>query len=378
LLSKWGAPKATKQGGETYYTGAEWAYYISAAPEDQRSFAFGTAKDVQVVAAAAGAPPAVFREIERLRRTTDDQRHFTLLFYPPFLFNDDGEPLFSGDREKARSPLAWLLGDQLQGACLSAHLGDDLYGELRLRGTLDKPPADLASEMRERLAQIPIALEDYFVALNPPTYWRKLANRYPLMLRQLAGHARSGLESDTALVNFVLPKIAAHNLVLGGELLLATAPGPGVVTSSTASSKQPAAKTIADALQLKTSYSFDNQSLEFAMRDLAEDVKSSLAGAPFEFAIKIIGDDLKLEGITRNQSVRDFKQENQTVADILTALVRKANPVTTVKDPSETDQKLVWLIGPDPDKPAQQCVVITTRTAATNKKLSLPAVFIKK
>ena len=104
----------------------------------------------------------------------------------------------------------------------------------------------------------------------------------------------------------------------------------------------------------------------------------NLKGAPFEFAIKLLGDDLKLDGITRNQSVRDFKQENQTVADILTALVRKANPVTTVKDPSETDQKLIWVIGPDPDSPGKQVVLITTRNAATVKKYTLPPPFVTK
>src|SRR5262249_53755832 len=137
-------------------------------------------------------------------------------------------------------------------------------------------------------------------------------------------------------------------------------------------------KTINDALQIKTSYSFAQTSLEFAIAELQDDVKSNLKGAPFEFAIKIIGDDLKLDGITRNQSIRDFKQESQTVADILTALVRKANPVTTVKDPSETDQKLVWLVGPDPDNPSKQIVLIPTRNAAATKKYTLPPQFVAK
>jgi eukaryotic-like serine/threonine-protein kinase len=131
-------------------------------------------------------------------------------------------------------------------------------------------------------------------------------------------------------------------------------------------------------MQTKTSFSFDQQSLEFAMRDLADDVKANLRGAPFDFSIKIIGDDLKLDGITRNQSIRDFKQENQTVADILTALVLKANPVTTVKDPSEKDQKLVWAIGPDPDNPSKEAVLITTRTAAAAKKYMLGPPFVPK
>jgi hypothetical protein len=174
---------------------------------------------------------------------------------------------------------------------------------------------------------------------------------------------------------------AAHNLVLGGELLMSTAPGPAASLASNNGSAAPASsgpKTLAEALQIKTSYNFDNQSLEFAMRDLADDVQGNLKNAPFEFVIKIIGDDLKLDGITRNQSIRDFKQENQTVADILTALVRKANPVTTVKDPSEKDQKLVWCVGPDPDSPGKQVVLITTRNAANAKKYTLPPNFVEK
>ena len=114
------------------------------------------------------------------------------------------------------------------------------------------------------------------------------------------------------------------------------------------------------------------------MRDLADDVKGLLKNPPFEFAIKIIGNDLEKDGITRNQSIRDFDQDNQTVADILTALVRKANPVTTVKDPSEKDQKLVWLIGPDPENATKQVVLVTTRNAAAAKKYSLPAHFVEK
>jgi hypothetical protein len=377
LLKQWGNPTETKEKGESYFTRENWAYYIPHSPEDERTFAMGEVRDIKDVAAASGAPPAVFREIERLRRTTDNDRDFTLLFYPQFLFNDDGEPLFAGERAKVRQPLEWFLGEHLQAASLSGNFGDEFYFEMRMLGSLDKEPYQLAQDLRERMDKIPMALEDYFLTLNPPSYWKKLAFRYPGMIRELHAQMRTGVENDQAILNSVLPQTAAHNLVLGGELLVATTPGQAA-TAAVAAPAAAGPKTVAEALQIKTSYSFDNQSLEFAMRDLAEDVKGNLKGAPFEFAIKIIGDDLKLEGITRNQSIRDFKQENQTVADILTALVRKANPVTTVKDPSETDQKLVWLIGPDPDSPGKQIVLITTRTAAGTKKYTLPEQFVGK
>lgn len=374
LLAKWGNPAATQEKSQTYYAGAKGAYFISAAPEDQRTFTFGEARDVKDVAADGGAAPAMFREMERLRRTTDSQRHFTLLLYPQFLFNDDGEPLFAGERAKIRKPLAWLLGENLQAAAVSGHFGGEFYFELRMLSSLDKRPLQLAEELKGRLNQMPAALEDYFVQLNPPAYWKKLAFRYPGMIRDLHGQMRVGVESEQALVNAVLPTPAAHNLVLGGELLVATAPGAAVAVGA---NPPPAAgpKTIADALQLKTSYSFDSQSLEFAMRDLAADVQTNLKAA--EFGIKIIGPDLQNDGITRNQSIRDFKQEGQTVADILTALVLKANPIPG-KSATDKEQKLIWVVGPDPDNPAKQLVLITTRAAAANKKYTLPAHFVLK
>jgi eukaryotic-like serine/threonine-protein kinase len=277
-----------------------------------------------------------------------------------------------------REPLAWLLGDNLQAASVSANFGDEFYLEVRMLASLDREPYQLAEELRQRLDKVPEGLEDYFDSLNPPPYWKRLARRYPGMVRELLAQTRIGVENEQAIANSVLPPTAAHNLVLGGELVVATTPGAAVAGGRTAVATSAGPKTIADALQWKTSYSFDNQSLEFAMRDLADDVKGNLKNAPFEFSIKIIGGDLEKDGITRNQSVRDFKQESQTVADILTALVRKANPVTTVKDPSEKDQKLVWVIGPDPDDPTKQAVLITTRTAAATKKYTLPEVFVAK
>ncbi len=370
LLSQWGNPAPAQEKGQTYYTGASWAYYIPA--EGERTFAMAEPRDIKDVAAAAGAPPRVFRDIERLRQATDSARHFTLLFYPQFLFNDDGEPLFAAERAKVRGPLEWLLGDNLQAAAVSGHLGESFYFELRMLSSLDKRPLQLAEELKGRLNEIPPALEDYFVSLSPPPYWKKLAFRYPSMIRELHGEMRAGVEHEQAIVNSVLPAAAAHNLVLGGELLVATAPGQPADVSTARPPAGP--KTIAEALQLKTSYTFDNQSLEFAMRDLAADVQGNAQG--LDFTIKIVGPDLQNDGITRNQSIRDFKQENQTVADILTALVLKANPIPG-KSAADKEQKLIWVVGPDPDT-GQPAVLITTRAAAAAKQYKLPEPFVMK
>jgi hypothetical protein len=374
LLARWGQPMLDPEGG--YYRRAEWAYFPLAGEGEQGIFAMGQPEDVKEVAAASGRPPPVFREIERLRRFTDAQRQFTLLFYPQFFFNDDGEPLFTGPRAKARPLLAWLLGEHLQAGCLSGHVDARLYLELRMLPSLDQDAYTLAQALRDRLDQVPTALEDYLARLDPPAYWRKLAFRFPLMVRELRSYLRIGVENEQAVVNSVLPPFAAHNLVLGGELLLHSGPAAAVAVAPPPSPTGP--QTLEEALQLRTTFSFSAQSLEFAMRDLAEDVKGNLKGSPVSFAIKILGKDLEKEGITRNQTVRDFMQENQTVADILTALVRKANPITTVQDPSEPDQKLIWVIGPDPDQPDTKLVLITTRAAAAERNYVLPPPFVPK
>jgi eukaryotic-like serine/threonine-protein kinase len=374
LLSRWGNPAPVEADSGTFYSGPTWAYYLPP-DDDGRTFAMGEPRDMQEVAAEAGAAARMFPGIERLRRATDSHRHFTVLLFPQFLFNDDGEPLFSGPRAKLREPLSWLLGDHLQAASASAHFGETFYFEVRMLGTLDNDPHKLASALRDRLNELPRSLEDHFVTLTPPPYWRKLAFRYPGMVSELHRQTRVGVEDAQAVVNTVLPEAAAHNLVLGGELLVSSAPGQATTVATAPPPAGP--QTIEEALQLKTSYSFDSQSLEFAMRDLAADVKDMTKGAPFDFQIKIIGSDLEKDGITRNQSISNFKQDNQPVADILTALVMKANPITTVREPSEADQKLLWTVAADPDNASQQVVLITTRAAAAAKGYELPPQFNK-
>lgn len=369
LLARWGNPAAQKEGTATFYAGPAWAYYISTSPEAERTFVMADPQDVKEVAKVGGNPPTILRDVARLRRSIDADRHVTVLAHPQFFFNDDGEPLFAGQRAKVRQPLSWLLGDGLQAALVSLHLGDEFYVEMRMIGSLDKPPHELASEFRERLDDVPRSLEDYFVTLTPPPYWKKIAFRYPGMIGMLHQNLRIGVENEQAVVNSVLPAAAAHNLLLGGELLVATAPGIAVAT---AEPPKALPKTIAEALQLKTTFSFDSQSLEFAMRDLAIDVNDQLKGGDLQFGIKIIGPDLEKDGVTRNISITNFKQENATIADVLTALVMKTSTATKPTDPI---QKLIWVIADDPEAPGKQTILLTTRAAAAAKGYQVPEVF---
>ena len=95
---------------------------------------------------------------------------------------------------------------------------------------------------------------------------------------------------------------------------------------------------------------------------------------PFKLNISILGKDLETGGITRNQQVRDFVQQDKTLAEILTAMMMKANPITTVTAPDQTDQKLIWVVAPDPDT-NEPSILITTRDGAAKRSLTIPKVF---
>ena len=122
---------------------------------------------------------------------------------------------------------------------------------------------------------------------------------------------------------------------------------------------------------------FDQASLERALQMLESEFKQAAPNARYDTSIRILGQDLQLEGITRNMSLRDFKQEDKTVGELLTAIVRRANPITTVKNPAEPDQKLIWVIGEDPNDGITR-LLITTRAGAAKRGYKLPEAFAPK
>jgi hypothetical protein len=219
LLAKWGDPAAVDENSQNIHAGATWAYYIPPATEDERKFAMGDVRDIKLVAAEEGRPPAFFRDIERLRRTTDSQRHFTLIFFPQFLFNDDGEPLFAAERAKVRQPLATLLGEQVQAAGVSAHVGEQFYFELRMLASLDKEPHELARSAR--LADQVPTRRDYFVVLSPPCWGssRSATRAWFAICTTICGSA----SNDQAIANGAAG--GAAQSIPGGELLVATPVG---------------------------------------------------------------------------------------------------------------------------------------------------------
>jgi len=128
--------------------------------------------------------------------------------------------------------------------------------------------------------------------------------------------------------------------------------------------------SIQDVLATKMTFEAED-SLEQVLIGLAAKVN---ADHP-EFRIKLIGDDLKLEGITRNQRIRGLKLKDKTVADVLTAIVLKGDPNSRGKGPGDPGLKLVWVVAADPSEPKRQIVLVTTRAGAKKRGEKLPPGF---
>jgi hypothetical protein len=103
-------------------------------------------------------------------------------------------------------------------------------------------------------------------------------------------------------------------------------------------------KTASKALQKPLSLKFERNSLEVTMQLIAEEI---------EVPIEIIGTDLQLEGITKNQSF-SLDEESRAAGDVLATIMRKANP----------DGKLVYVVR---SKGGVETIVITTRAAAEKR-----------
>ncbi len=137
--------------------------------------------------------------------------------------------------------------------------------------------------------------------------------------------------------------------------------------------------TLKDALELPTSFSMRLESFEPAVHRLAKQIQASLPmGSTLKFDIKVLGDDLKFEGLTRNQKIRDLRLQRQPLRNVLTALTQKVNGNLAVTDPADPQQKVVWVVGPDPDNAKRQVILISTRRMAVQRRYKLPAEFTRK
>jgi hypothetical protein len=133
--------------------------------------------------------------------------------------------------------------------------------------------------------------------------------------------------------------------------------------------------TIEEYLGRKIRLSFDQEPIEVALRMIGEEANADLPPGTPALRFVLDGDAFERAGITRNQPLRDFNMNDQSVRDALTEVAKRGNPVTTVKDTREADQRLLWVVTDDPESSGAFMISLTTREAATTAGIALPTEF---
>jgi hypothetical protein len=310
------------------------------------------------VRALDGHAPPLARDLERLVDHTDSSRDVTLLVRPR-TFLSDASNAMRGETARLRRPLEWFLGNNASAAALSMNWDENFFIELVAVPTLDSSPERMSNALSGRVNALPNLVEDFVLGLDASPYSRRVVARLPEMVRRLAAYTRHDFDRDCAVLRCYLPAVAGHNLLMGAELALAEGQKDRAMRggeSPLAEASSPG--SIVDRLQKRTSLRFAREELEAALDMLAHDVGVEII---------IRGQDLQLDGITRNQLFA-IDMVNRTAAEILVEILRRANPDKLAAGPADPRQKLVYVVGP-------KVIFITTRAAAGERGERLPAVF---
>ncbi|HTU25742.1 MAG TPA: hypothetical protein VMF30_10110 [Pirellulales bacterium] len=333
-----------QHAGKHYSKSADgWAYYQ---PETGgRSIVVGTPWQIEEAIDSSG--PAASKAIERVLADTDTERHFTLLA-EPFSVLEGDRALFVGELSRLAEPLRRFLGDRVQAVAFSGHVGRELFLELRAYGEADIDPRHLATHYRAELSALPEQFAAYLATLQPQPYGQAVLQRFPKMLDQLQQFTRAGAEHHQALLRCYLPPAAGQNLLLGSELALAETP-----KSASKEGKGPGKKGVdpATALAKKISISFPRDTLEKSIEMVSTEIGVE---------IDILGTDLQLEGITKNQSFA-LDERDQPAGEILLKILKLANP----------GGKLIYVIKPKAPG-GEPILFITTRASAKKRGDTLP------
>ena len=354
----WGETTERDVDGETVHVGTSLSFWLPAA-EEGRVLVMGPTAMLDAMVAARNAGPeqdddalaaSLPQDLEQLVGMLDRTRHLTL-FGSPYYLLTDGRPLMPGPLAGLVEPLGSFFGDGVKAAALSLHFGDNFYAEVDTIATRAEPAKSLAGRLARQIEKVADAVEDYCAALNPHPYGRKLVMRLPSMIRVVAANARCGAEGKGVVLNTYLPRHAGHNLVLASELALEQTPGSALAAVP---GKTPAAAPAGSVggLQKKMSLVFAKDTLEKSIQMLSDEI-----GIPME----ILGGDLQLEGITKNQSFGLDERDKSADAVLRTILAK-----------SDSAGRLVYVIR---KRDGVESIEITTKAAAAKRGDTLPPGF---
>ncbi len=343
-------------------------------PEEASSWLIAAADATLTQLVEEDRPPILRRQLEVLRRVSDDQWLLYGFFTPNFLAAD-GDALWTGGLRKLRDPFLRFCGDSAQAVSVGCFVGPKVFFlEARLVYTGSESVATKVLEIPDRLDALLGEAKRGLAGNARADFWQPLAGRFPVMLDAVRRWTRVGSDEAGLVINAALPPVAARNLFLATELaLLDSTPSPTRPEAATVGTEE---ALEADALlERPISLVVRQQSLEAVIQEVAAAVRDKHGASQFE--IELRGQDLQLDGITRNQQLRGIRLEDRPLREVLTEVVRRANP-QAVESVQMTEQKLVWVIAPPEKAATKSQVIITTRDSAQKNGWKLPAEFLGK
>ncbi|MDX1927780.1 MAG: hypothetical protein SFV81_14755 [Pirellulaceae bacterium] len=381
LKAGWGSVANEKADTVTLLSNAAGdSYYVAQQPlSDAQSvseFSFGPTALMKESAELQGAPGPLVSQLGKLWQVSDADADLSVLLTSSFLFSE-GKSILANMPKRLASRLRELLEVDSRAVLIQTRLEPAWYVELQLIGLSEREAPRLSELMRRQISSASTAVEEWFVSEQPHPYWRPLAIRYPQMLRTLAEQSRFGVEGGAAIANAYLPSEAAANILLStwiasqdGATLASDAPAETVAAAPTAKPL-----SIEEYLARTIKLSFDQEPIETALRLVGDEANANLPAGTPQLRFALDGGAFERAGITRNQQLRDFKHVDLPMRDALTAIAKRGNPVTTVKDTHEEDQRLIWVVRDDPENPGKQMISLTTRAEAAAKNIVLPTEF---
>ena len=342
------------------------------ASEQITRFAFGSKQLVEQVALSAGAN-VLSGSLRKMADWTDRNRHLNVLFLRNALFNDEGQKLMGANLRTFNRELGIAIPDDVRGGLLSLHLDGGNYLELMLDKNIDLKANDLKQHMVDESRTRRDMLINFVASIPSSPYWDKVRIRYGGMLANFYQNLRWDVEHGEVVANCWLPPMAAHNLIASSELVLSFSSG---ASSAAVSPTQSGPKTLEELLTIKRDLNIANPpDLNVLMSDLKAEIEDDLGKMPFAFNIRLLGSDLEAKGITKNQRPSELSFRQKSLAEILTFIMTSANPAKDISGPSDPNCELVWVVAEDPESPGEKAILITTRTAATEKSYELPEAF---
>lgn len=368
LRTAWGNPAPADAKGPDGSTVSAWqregrAWWLPVGEQGRTVAALPQAALPDVVA-AGNAPTVLRRQMELLLLASDQEHEFTLLVAPDFLFTG-GKSLLSGPVEKLKQPLNDFLTFRTdngefelpRGVMLSAALDERLFIELRIDNSSSlRPSPILAREYLAKVRGLSRQVNSYLRSLNFSPYSKEVLWDFAERLRALGRLTTSGIDENQVVLRAYLPAKAAHNLVLNTYLALLETPGIAPAVAAASGNNAPVQLTAAQRLEKRMPLSFPRNTLERSLEMVSEEI-----GVP----IIILGTDLQIEGITKNQSF-GMDEKEQPARDILLKILAKADPAG----------RLVYVIKPRQED-GQEVLYITTRAAAEKRQDPIPPEFAK-